>query len=162
MRSSLPTSWSPDRIASIALALALASAACSSGAPSASASVRGMPDDLQLLIGTWVGEFLDPATGESGTMHFTLDAGLELDTGEVILHPTADRPELMVLAIRQVALDRRGQVAVLARAVFDPQCKCELRIELSGTLDGDRMSGEYTRIRRRDVRQGGRWSMTRK
>lgn len=150
----------------LALAACVGLSACSG--PGQQRGVSGQAVELdgdivaiESLIGSWVGQFVDADSGDSGSVRFSLQSGAEHGVGEMIMHPNGERHGLAVVAMREIRIDRRGQVRIRLLSLADIQCRCDTRIELTGRLLGDEMSGSYVRHRRDMSIQTGRWSMTR-
>lgn len=131
------------------------------GTTGQSVEIDGDITAIDGLVGDWVGSFVDADTGDNGSLRFRLEANTQTGTSELILHPNAGRHGLTIIAMREFQIDLRGRLRILYLSFADIQCRCDIRIELTGQRLGDEMSGSYARIRRDMSMQTGRWSMTR-
>jgi hypothetical protein len=133
--------------------------------------------DISSLTGTWDGEYSSLATGRAGSISFSLVAGRDTATGDVLMVPRGtDQP---------AALDRQSGAQIMARApqvlrisfvrvlganvsgtiepYRAPDCDCILSTTFVGQLRGDTIDGTFsTTGGQADSPQSGRWKVTRK
>jgi hypothetical protein len=69
----------------LCLALLGLTAACSGGQPPV--PVVGQEADISRLTGQWLGDYSSAETGRSGSIIFTLAAGSDSATGDVVMTP---------------------------------------------------------------------------
>jgi hypothetical protein len=116
--------------------------------------LEGAPDDLRALEGEWVGEYRSFETGRSGSILFTLVAGRDTATGDVLMVPREsggvhrDAPPALPhngpqpLSIRFVRVDGN-----LITGTIDPypspDCECQLLTTFRGEILGDRIEGSF-------------------
>lgn len=139
--------------------------------------VRGAPQSVARLAGTWEGEYSSDESGRSGTIVFRLRAGADTAEGDVVMGPRgesrASAPETgavmphalgspQLLTIKFVAVSGDVVSGVLD-PYRDPACGCTLTTTFRGTLRGDAIEGTFvsegTGIHH--VPQSGRWRVTR-
>jgi hypothetical protein len=122
-------------------------------APGAPIPVRG---DAEALAGRWVGEYSSDETGRSGSIQFTLEAGADTATGDVLMIPNWPGPNFISQYIPpdeaanapaplQIQLVRvfGHQVAGQLTPYQDPSCGCTVTTIFSGRLAGDRLDGVF-------------------
>ena len=141
--------------------------ACGGAGPRAGISGEQVELDGEItavdsLVGDWVGEFVDVDSGDSGSVRFSLQKDAQYGVGELVMHPNGERHGLTVVAMRLLRIDRAGGVLIRLSSFADPQCRCDIRIELSGQLSGDEISGSYARLQRGMTMDTGHFSMTRR
>lgn len=143
----------------IALAALLLAGACASPSPQPAVPVHGQPVDLEVLAGDWWGEFTSAQTGRSGRIHFSVDPGSGLATGEVTMIPAgpdarpfrpanaadeatdrAARP----LTVRFVQI-RSGDETVtgVMEPYEDPDCGCIVSTTFVGRVGSDTIEGTF-------------------
>lgn len=130
--------------------------ACATVSPNV--PVRGDPNTIRKLVGSWEGEYSGATTGRSGTISFTLKADTDTAQGEIIMIPRNDRDGLnlppndvlrqravpaSLLTIRFVAAEDNEVVGVLD-PYPDPECGCTLITRFYGRLRGDEIKGTFT------------------
>ena len=167
--------WAPS--ACLLVPLLLGCAANPSPVP-----VVAEPDALAALAGHWAGEYSSPATGRSGSIVFTLSAGGESATGDVVMVPSGSEQPLVAAAAPGVAGQSattrpvaKGLTIRFVRLAGDsvsgmldpysaPDCDCVLTTTFTGQLHGDRIDGTFeTRgDPRASATQTGRWSVSRR
>lgn len=134
-----------------ALVLLPVLAACA--APGAPIPVKG---DAPLLAGRWAGEYSSNETGRSGSILFTLEAGADSATGDVLMIPnwpgpnyisqyvppdvTTSPPEPLQIQLVRVF---GHQVAGQLTPYKDPACECTVTTIFSGRLVGNRLEGVF-------------------
>ena len=141
--------------------------------------VRASPADLIALTGRWEGEYHSAETRRSGSIIFTLDAGRDSASGDVLMTPTgsdqAFRPAPprgetiapgmqppQVLTIRFVRV-MDGTIRGRLDPYIAPDCNCRVTTTFTGTIQGDRISGTYsTRGEGRDLPVTGQWEVRRR
>lgn len=137
--------------------------------------VVGPPADISRLAGNWYGEYSSAESGRSGSIVFTLTAGSDTASGDVVMtprmparpasgqHPTAgaQAPITQTLTIRFVRV-AGGQVSGALDPYTDPACGCTLHTRFVGRLTADTLQGTYTSLHEqtRNV-QHGRWRAVR-
>jgi hypothetical protein len=122
-------------------------------APGTPIPVRG---DADVLTGRWVGEYSSDETGRSGSIQFTLQAGADSATGDVLMIPNWPGPNFISQYIPpdetvnpptplQIQLVRvfGHQVAGQLTPYQDPNCGCTVTTIFSGRLVGDRLDGVF-------------------
>ena len=119
--------------------------------------VRGDPNTINKLVGSWEGVYSSSATGRSGIISFQLRAGTDTAQGEVIMIPRSDRDQMIspdevlrrrtapaeLLTIRFVAAEDDKIVGMLD-PYTDPVCGCILSTRFIGRLRGDDIKGTFT------------------
>lgn len=113
---------------------------------------------LAALVGEWVGEYSSAESGRSGSIVFTLQAGADSASGDVVMTPrgsgeplsanlppgaATSRPQPQTLTIRFVRL-QNGAVSGTLEPYRDPESGALLSTVFTGVLDGDRISGTFT------------------
>lgn len=144
---------------------------------SSSVPVLAERAELAALVGEWVGEYSSAESGRSGSIVFTLQAGADSASGDVVMTPrgsgeplsanvppgaatTRSRPQS--LAIRFVRL-QNGAVSGTLEPYRDPESGALVSTVFTGTLDGDRISGTFTTSGGELQRtQHGEWHATRR
>ena len=139
------------RIRFAAVGIPLLVGACLS--PGAPIPVRG---DVQVLAGQWIGVYTSTETGRSGSIQFTLQAGTDTASGDVLMIPNWPGPyaisqyippeeyvrpaqPLQIQLVRVFGHQVAGQLA----PYVDPDCGCEVRTIFSGRLEGDILDGVF-------------------
>ncbi|MGE0352979.1 MAG: hypothetical protein AB7I33_05060 [Gemmatimonadales bacterium] len=130
-----------------------------------------------MLAGEWVGEYVSPTTGRTGSIMFTLDIGRDTAQGNVLMIPAgSDRPieparqdmpdpgrsraQLLTIAFVQA---RDGGVSGRLDPYRDPDCGCEVTTVFSGRLVADTLSGTFQSVHRPGgERRTGEWKVVRK
>jgi len=127
------------------------------------------------LTGQWLGEYSSAETGRSGSIVFTLRAGSDTATGDVVMTPrlqglgptspngqASPPPAPQAIEIRFVRVSG-GQVSGALAPYTDPSCNCPLHTTFVGKLVGDTLSGTYaSRHENSQDSQSGRWRVVRK
>jgi hypothetical protein len=148
-------------------------AGCSGSQPPV--PVVGTRADVSALAGEWYGEYSSHESGRSGSIVFTLTAGSDTATGDVVMTPrlpagqAAGQPSGMSqqmpvgqsLAITFVRV-ASGQVSGALAPYTDPNCGCTLHTTFIGRLRADTLQGTYTSLHEqtREV-QHGTWRVVR-
>lgn len=161
-----------------AACIALVSAAMACGGSQTPVPVVGREADISKLAGQWLGDYSSVETGRSGSIVFTLSAGSDTATGDVVMTPRftgagpgapgqpgaqqATPQPSQAIDIRFVRVTG-GQVSGALAPYNEPTCNCPLRTTFVGRLVGDTLSGTYS-SRREDSQdvQRGRWKVVRK
>ncbi len=141
--------------------------------------VEAAGSDLGALAGRWEGSYSSAQTGRSGSIVFTLEAGHDTATGDVLMIPSnSDRPLRpagqdkiqpqqaapmpSVLTIRFVRLqgdEVRGELLPYQA----PDCDCMLETVFTGRLSGGRIEGTFTTYgERQPAPSTGHWQVRRK
>jgi hypothetical protein len=132
--------------------------------------------DLSSLTGEWDGEYSSVATGRAGSISFSLVAGHDTATGDVLMvprgtdQPASDRQSGAQVMARAPQVLRISFVRVLGANVSGtiepyraPDCDCILSTTFVGQLRGDTVEGTFsTTGGQADSPQSGRWKVTRK
>lgn len=153
-----------------ATALLLATAC---GPPQMPVPVRG---SMEPLVGRWTGEYTSRESGRAGSIVFTLEAGRDTASGDVLMipanpeYPSARVSEQLDPATRPPTVLRISFVRCEGNLVTgwldpyrDPDTGEKVSTMFEGTIRGDRLEGTYTSIL--DLsgrRQTGKWVVTRK
>jgi len=160
---------------SFARSLVLLAFVAACGGSQAPVPVVGAEADISRLTGEWLGDYSSAETGRSGSIVFTLTAGSDTATGDVVMTPqlarsaaaqatgqTVSPPISQAINIRFVRISG-GQVSGALAPYTDPACDCPLHTAFVGRLMGDTLSGTYTsrHDHSRDT-QEGRWRVVRK
>lgn len=136
--------------------------------------VEGPKEDIQALVGEWVGEYRSIETGRSGSIMFTLAAGSDTAFGDVVMVPkdagiTPDTPPATTRQAQQVLTIRfvrvvEGTVVGTIDPYPSPDCGCQLLTTFRGALAGNRIEGTFTihHSGHEMVAQKGSWWATRK
>ncbi|MHB1222982.1 MAG: hypothetical protein ACYC2G_02890 [Gemmatimonadaceae bacterium] len=113
---------------------------------------------LDALVGEWVGEYSSAESGRSGSIVFTLRAGADTASGDVVMTPrgsgeplspnvppgaSATRPAPQPLRIRFVRLEN-GAVSGTLEPYRDPESGALVSTVFVGALDGDEIRGTFT------------------
>ncbi|HEY6222990.1 MAG TPA: hypothetical protein VIW26_04350 [Gemmatimonadales bacterium] len=138
--------------------------------------VVGRDVDISKLAGQWFGDYSSVETGRSGSILFTLTAGSDTATGNVVMTPrfnagaqVGQQPQAQTTVPVAQSIDIKfvrvtgGQVSGALAPYTDPTCNCPLHTTFVGRLSGDTLSGSYTSRHEnsQDVQQG-RWRVVRK
>jgi len=133
--------------------------------------------DLGPLVGQWRGTYNSTATGRSGTIAFTLQAGEAAASGNVVMIPRADslltaeeremvdnvgNPARAVLRIKFVRREG-GSVSGTLDPYRDPDCACQVITTFVGTFrDASTIEGTFTSVPSAPGRvTSGSWRATR-
>jgi len=141
--------------------------------------MRGEPNDISALAGSWSGDYSSAQSGRGGSIVFTIRAGSDTAFGDVLMTPTARQP----LAAADIASRARATPSTrldLLRVTFvrvtggrvegalepyqAPDCRCIVSTVFRGTLsgNGNTIRGEYETHGANGLRQTGAWSVDRK
>ena len=138
--------------------------------------VVGREVDISKLAGQWFGDYSSVETGRSGSIAFTLTAGSDTATGDVVMTPrfnagaqVGQQPAAQPTAPVAQSIDIKfvrvtgGQVSGALAPYTDPTCNCPLHTTFVGRLTGDTLSGTYlSRHENANDVQQGRWRVVRK
>ena len=118
--------------------------------------VVGAEADISQLAGQWYGEYSSSESGRSGSIVFTLSAGSDTATGDVVMTPRM--PPQATPGQSPAGGDVSGALAPYP----DPTCGCTLHTTFIGRLRADTLQGTYTSLHEqtREV-QHGRWRVVR-
>ncbi len=169
-------------VAQIALLLTLTVSSCAIRREPV--RVEASPADLTALAGEWAGEYSSGASGRSGSIVFTLRAGLDTAYGDVVMVPRGSAEPLssaqppgtgapgsggavgmmqrgVGLTIRFVRIAADSVGGALDPYVV-PGCNCRLTTTFLGAASGDRIAGTFVTLGDPAAdRQTGRWAVTR-
>jgi hypothetical protein len=108
--------------------------------------------DLNPLVGEWRGNYTNPEAGRTGTIAFTLQAGVSSASGNVVMiphgadsslysHAAIDRSVLKINFIR-----KQGQkVSGTLDPFRDPSCGCQVTTTFEGTfIDAHTIEGHFS------------------
>lgn len=122
-------------------------------APGSPIPVRG---DAEVLAGRWAGLYSSLETGRSGSILFTLEAGADSATGDVLMIPNwpgpnyisqyvpPDEPVSPPKPLRiQLVRVFGHQVAGQLTPYTDTDCSCTVTTIFSGRLVGDKLEGVF-------------------
>ena len=134
-----------------ALLIPLLLGACA--APGTPIPVKG---DAEILAGRWSGVYSSNETGRSGSILFTLEAGADTATGDVLMIPNwqgpyyvsqyvppdeaVSTPEPLKIQLVRVF---GHQVAGQLEPYQDPECGCTVTTIFSGRLQGNSLVGVF-------------------
>ena len=135
--------------------------------------------DWEILAGRWQGIYTTSSSGRQGVIEFTLSAGDEQASGDVLmfadgeaapyrryppgspqLGPT-NEPHAQLLTIRFVRAER-GLISGTIASYWDPDRRCEASAMFLGEAKPREIDGTFTSICEDGVRQlRGKWRVTR-
>lgn len=154
----------------IPVVLALSLAVGCAG-PSTPIPVEG---DVQILVGEWTGEYASPQTGRVGSISFTLAAGADTASGDILMVPTnAGPPESLdqrdpnyrpprLLRVSFVRCEGR-QVTGWIDPYPDPDTGEMVRTTFDGTVENGTITGSFTSyVDHAGRRITGTWKVKRK
>jgi hypothetical protein len=133
--------------------------------------------DMSLLSGEWDGEYSSASTGRTGSISFSLVAGHDTASGDVVMVPRGvdqpnptDRQTGAQLLARAPQVLRISFVRVVGANVSGtiepyraPDCDCVLSTTFIGQVRGDTVEGTFSTTGGfADSPQSGRWKVTRK
>jgi hypothetical protein len=142
-----------NRLVITVLAGALVTAStvgCASKPPEIALSSRDF--DLNPLVGEWRGNYVNPEAGRSGTIAFTLHAGVSSASGNVVMIPhTADSSLSSAAAVARSVLKinfirKEGRkVSGTLDPFRDPNCGCQVTTTFEGTFtDAHTIEGSFS------------------
>jgi hypothetical protein len=140
--------------------------------PSLPVPVRG---SVEPLVGHWVGEYSSSETGRSGSIVFTLEAGRDTASGDVLMvpanvemsSPTAkiDDPGYRRPQVIKISFVRceGNEVTGWLEPYPDPDTGEKLSTTFDGTIKGDRLQGQFVSYSEvTGQRRVGKWVVDRK
>jgi hypothetical protein len=135
--------------------------------------------DWEILGGHWSGSYTTNPAGRRGLIEFTLSAGEEQASGDVLMiaegarvpyrpYPPGDlrtghvdAPYTQLLTIRFVRADR-GQISGTIASYWDPDRTCQATAVFYGTAQARVIEGTFTSICEDGIRElRGEWRVTR-
>jgi len=133
--------------------LALATAAflaCSSNPKPI--SMMGSPEDISLMVGSWIGTYEAEDGNRSGTIQFELDRDEDTASGRVemyfgVFDPASPIEQQDVVSIRlAISFIQLGSGFVSGRLspYLDPTCECMIETLFQGKLLGDVIEGTFS------------------
>lgn len=124
--------------------------------------VKGQDGEVVKLAGQWEGSYEGNQTGRVGTINFDLDVGRHTAMGKVIMYADGAGHRARPLKIKFVAV-RGNEVRGSIEPYEDPACKCEVKTEFTGKLEGNSIGGTFiTHVPKLKRKQTGNWSVYRK
>jgi len=145
----------------------------------AGCSAPGMPipvrGDVSPLVGHWEGEYSSSETGRVGSIVFTLVAGQDTATGDILMIPAnmetpgdvtrtpdPNRRTPQVLKVSFVRCEGM-EVTGWLDPYTDPDTGERVYTTFEGTLKGDRLEGTFTSLAELSGRRtSGKWMVKRK
>ena len=160
---------------SLARIIALLALVTACGGSQSPVPVVGRDVDISRLTGQWLGDYSSAETGRSGSIVFTLTAGSDTATGDVVMTPQLARAAAaqvtgqsnaplpsQTINIRFVRVSG-GQVSGALAPYTDPSCSCPLHTTFVGRLMGDTLSGTFSsRHENAQDTQSGKWRVVRR
>jgi hypothetical protein len=160
------------RLATTILAGAIVAAAelgCASKPPEI--ALTSSDFDLNPLVGEWRGDYTNPAAGRSGTIAFTLQAGVSSASGNVVMIPGSAHDSLSlpaavarsVLKINFIRKEGRKLTGTLD-PFHDPSCDCRVVTTFEGAfIDARTIEGTFATVPTEPGHKatGGKWKVTR-
>ena len=140
----------------IVCAGALAVSACAS--KSSPVPVLGSVEELAAVCGVWVGEYQDASSTRAGSIRFSLEAGSDTASGDVLMiapgrdrsfTPQADRyrdaprresPRRLMISFVRIT---QGRIQGRLEPYYDPECDCTVETVFIGKLSDDLLEGTY-------------------
>jgi hypothetical protein len=134
------------RLTTIVLAgavVAATAAGCASRPPEI--GLTSSDFDLNPLVGEWRGNYTNPEAGRSGTIAFTLQAGVSSASGNVVMIPnSADSSLSSAAAVARSVLKinfirkEGSKVSGTLDPFRDPNCGCQVTTTFEGTFTNAR------------------------
>ncbi len=143
-----------------------------------SVNLYGEKVDMELLEGEWSGDYFSKDTGRSGTIAFTLTAGRNEASGEVLMIPVGSRepyhpvgfkdkaevdpqfPELLAIKFVEIM---GGKIRGELTPYWDPEFQRRLKTTFEGVLMGDAIEGTFeSRMEQSPIYFYGQWKVSRK
>ncbi len=142
------------RFTTIVLAGAVVAASAVGCAPSRPPEIELTSSDFDLnpLVGEWRGNFTNPEAGRTGTIAFTLRAGVSSASGNVVMIPqTADSSLSSAAAVARSVLKinfirKEGRkVSGTLDPFRDPTCGCQVTTTFEGAFtDARTIEGHFS------------------
>jgi len=158
----------PMKPAIVATLAASALLACSSNPKPI--SMMGSPEDIEQMVGSWIGTYESESGDRSGTIQFELAKDADTASGSVVMylgkidpaHPAESRRvRSLRLAISFIQLGH-GYVSGRLAPYFDPSCECMMETLFQGRLEGDTIGGTFSSHGvSEDLYREGTWSVNR-
>lgn len=152
-------------VAALAAATALA---CSSNPKPI--SMMGSPEDIDRMVGSWIGTYESDAGDRSGTIQFELAKDADTASGQVVMYfgkldPSRPTDEQEVRSLRlAISFIQLGDGYVSGRLspYLDPTCECMIETLFQGKLEGDTIEGTFSSHGvSEELRRSGTWSVNR-
>jgi len=139
--------------------------------------LEGPSNDIARLAGTWDGDYASAESGRSGSITFTILAGRDTAFGDVVMIPehgpafaAADavtqehRAHAQSAELLRVTLIRvqGGTIRGELEPYIAPDCQCTVTTVFRGSVNGDRIDGQYITRGPNGLLQEGRWRMERR
>ena len=115
-------------------------------------SMMGAPEDLTLMVGSWIGTYDADDGTRSGTIQFELDRDADTASGRVVMYfgvvdpaspPEQQGIQSLRLAISFIQLGG-GFVSGRLTPYQDPSCQCLIETLFQGKLEGDVIEGTFS------------------
>ncbi len=142
------------RLTTIVLAGAAVAASAVACAPSRPPEIELTSSDFDLnpLVGEWRGNYTNPQAGRSGTIAFTLHAGVSSASGNVVMIPqTADSSLSSAAAVARSVLKinfirkEGSKVSGTLDPFRDPSCGCQVTTTFEGAFrDAHTIEGTFS------------------
>ena len=134
----------------VAVGIAASAVACASRPPEI--ELTSSDFDLNPLVGEWRGNYVNPEAGRSGTIAFTLHAGVSSASGNVVMIPhSADSSLSSAAAVARSVLKinfirKEGRkVSGTLDPFRDPNCGCQVTTTFEGTFaDAHTIEGTFS------------------
>jgi hypothetical protein len=124
--------------------------------------VKGPDQEVVKLAGQWEGSYEGNESGRIGTINFDLAVGRHTAEGKVIMYADGAGHKARPLRIKFVAV-KGSEIRGRIEPYRDPACKCEVRTEFQGTLEGNSIGGTFiTHLPKLQRKHTGNWSVHRK
>ena len=108
--------------------------------------------DLNPLVGEWRGNYTNPAAGRSGTIAFTLHAGVSSASGNVVMIPNSadsslSSPAAVARSVLKISFIRKegSKVSGTLDPFRDPNCGCQVTTTFEGAfVDAHTIEGTFS------------------
>jgi hypothetical protein len=133
-------------------------------------SMMGSPEDINLMVGSWIGTYASDAGDRSGTIQFELEKDVETASGRVVMYfgeidPSRPAEQQDVRSLRlAISFIQLGSGYVSGRLTpyLDPTCECMIETLFQGKLEGDTIEGTFSSHGvNEDLHRVGTWSVNR-
>ncbi len=141
-------------------------------APGMPIPVRGSIDPL---VGDWAGEYVSPETGRTGSIVFSLVAGRDTASGDVLMIPSnpdfpptvarSDDPQQRAPRVLKISFVRceGNEVSGWLDPYPDPDTGEKTSTTFEGVIKGDKLEGRFVSyLELSGKRRTGTWTVSRK